>query len=802
MTGSTPDAPRLQPFTVGDWLVDPRACQVSRGETVVKLRPQLVDVLLCLAGRAGEIVLKEEILAQVWPGQYIAESGLSRCVAELRHVLQDDAQAPRFIETIPKRGYRLVAPVAWPALLQEEVGGAPVAGGAPAPDRGAREAPAEPSGEGAGSAADAAGTRAPRSPRHMRWAVVALVLLVGAAAATALVIRGRSETVLTERDPVLLAFENRTGDKVFDEVIPFAMSIQLEQSPHLALLSPGRVAEVLQMMRRPSDTPITRSVGLEACERAGARAVIVTSIASLGRQYAVGLEAVACGTGEVLARRQVITDGKEHLLDGLHRAGGEIRAAVGEPAASLARYNVPIVEATTASLEALRALRRGDMARDRGETGPALEFYRTAVSLDPEFALAHSRRGRTAQQRGTEAEAREAFERAFALRERVTLPERLEIEATYHRFVAGNMAKNLEALTRLRENYPRRAWIRHFLSFVHLEEGRLEASLAEALEAQRLEPDSPRILIGVARLYLCLGRIPEARATADKGVALGGGNNAPLRLVLLECGLAQNDTGLVARERAWAAEHPEASEPHVSEVLADVALGRGRFQDAMALMERVEGLANSAGRPTLAGTARLRMACFEGLAGHRARAVRRVEGELRRGVPPQVMVEALRAAGAAGDLPLTERLVQEVERLRAPGVQPDTTLARTYRAVLAAHQGRVEQARADLAALEPLDLGFLYEFLPLFERGRVNDLAGDWPAARAAFEKMLAHPHAGPVQKLLPLGALGLARTLAKAGDVTGSRRAYEQLFERWRDADPDLPVLLEARREYASLPR
>ncbi|RPJ53998.1 MAG: hypothetical protein EHM24_32255, partial [Acidobacteria bacterium] len=499
MTGSNPDAPRLQPFTLGDWLVDPRACQISRGETTVKLRPQLVDVLLCLARRAGEIVLKEEILAQVWPGQYIAESGLSRCIAELRHVLQDDAQAPRFIETIPKRGYRLVASVAWPVPLQGETGWTPVAGGAPAPD----PAPGEVPGEGAEWAA---GNRALHSSRHPRWAAVALVLLVGAAAATALLIRARPETVLTERDPVLLAFENRTGDRVFDEVIPLAMSIQLEQSPHLALLSPGRIGEVLQMMRRPADTAMTRLVGLEACERAGARAVIVTSIASLGRQYAVGLEAVACGTGEVLARRQVTADGKEQVLAGLQRAAVEIRAAVGEPEASLARYNVPIVEATTASLEALRALRQGDMARDRGELEAALGFYRQAVALDPDFALGCSRLGAILIPVGTEAESASVLDKAYSLRERVTLPERLEIEASYHHYRTGDRAKKTAALELLVRSYPRRALYRHTLAHEHVWTGNYERALAEAREAQRLEPNSAMAAFVLSRAYLCLGR--------------------------------------------------------------------------------------------------------------------------------------------------------------------------------------------------------------------------------------------------------------------------------------------------------
>lgn len=790
--GLSPDTSRLRPFTLGDWLVEPDACRVSRGETTLKLRPQLMDLLVCLARHAGTTVRKEEILAEVWQAQFIAESGLSRCVAELRQALQDDAQQPRIIETIPKRGYRLITPVAWLETPVPAPRAASSVSGSP--DTGAADASQPPPG---------AAPKAPRRDRSPLRVGIAAGLALAVVIAVAIVMIARSRaSVLTEKDVVLLAFENRTGDAVFDETIPLAVAIQLEQSPYLSLLSPARVQETLRMMQRPPETAVTRSIGMEICERVGGRALILTSIASLGRQYAIGLEAVQCGTGRMLARRQVTTDRKEQVLAGLERAVVEIRTAVGEPASSLEQYNVPIVEATTSSLDALRALRRGDLARDRGEAGQALDFYRAAVSLDPDFALAHSRRGRAARNRGTEDESRGAFERSFALRTRVTLPERLEIEADYHRFVTGEQAKIFSALELLRRTYPRRAWVRQFLASELVQVGRHEEALAEALEAERLDRNLPSALTAVARSYLCLNRVADARATAEKGIALGG-IRPGLHLILFQAGLAENDTALVARERTWAAANADVASPFMFLVEADASMGRGRLQEALAFLRQYESWATASGHPEGASEARLGMARFEALAGLHARAVQRIDDELREDVSREVRIEALKVAAAAHDLDLAARLLDQVEAAGArTAVQPDAAFIRTYRSVIAASRGETDAALTQLAQLEPLDLGFLYEYIPLFERALVCESAGRWAPARTAFEKILANPNVGVERKLLPLAELGVARVLAREGDVEGSRRSYGRFFERWKDADPDLPVLEQARKEQQALGR
>jgi DNA-binding winged helix-turn-helix (wHTH) protein/tetratricopeptide (TPR) repeat protein len=801
-----PPVPRLHPFTLGDWLVDPRACHISRGDTVLKLRAQLIDLLVCLARREGEIALKDEILAEVWPGQYIAESGVSRCIAELRQVLQDDAQHPRYIETITKRGYRIVAPVVWlpvqdEAAVQERA--------EPAPDVRAQEG-AMP----VAKAAEAAHTA--RKGRRLygrrgAWAALALMLVIAGMIAIRMFVRTPTK-ILTERDPVLLAFENQTGDAVFDETIPLAVSIQLEQSPYLALLSPARVQEVLRMMKRPPDTPVTRAVGLEVCERIGGAALIVTSIARLGQQYVIGLEAVACGTASVLARQQATAERKEAVLEALQRAAAAIRLAVGESAASLERYRVPAFEATTTSLEALRAVRRGDLAYERGESDLALGLYRDAVALDADFALAHSRLGRLA----VGGERLAALQKAYDLRPQVTLPERLEIEASYHRYVTGDGSRVVEALELLSRSYPQRARYRHDLASEYMNAGRYEAALVEAREAVRLEPNSAVNTAGIARAHLFLNQVAEARQEAERALALGsiGGYS---HVLLFWCAVAANDEALRAREHAWMAGPPPDWPPYWLEDQAEESMGRGRLAEAVAFMKKMEAWADERGAKTVRGPgqatagqlpnsaldmaarARLRMARYEALCGFGAQAMRRVEAELDRHPGVLTKMDAVRATVSAGRFDVAERLLNEIDRQGQPG-DWGATLARTYRAAIAASRGQTAQALDLLIPLEPFELGFVYSLEPAFERARAHYLAGDWVKARAAFEKILAHPMIDSGRKLLPHAELGLARTLARAGDIAGSRRTYELFFDRWRQADPDLPVLLQARREYAAL--
>jgi len=307
MSETEPRTPRpAGAFHVGDWRADPPLNRLTSGATVRRIRPQLMDVLVSLASHHERVVSKEMLLAEVWPGRFIAEPGLVRCIAELRQELGDDPHAPKYIETIAKRGYRLVAPVRW---IDDS---SPRDGSAAGPPRGEATVPRE----------------------RLRWWTPrrAVIVGLGAVASVVLVVMAAGGPPLSRQDTVVLAFENATGDAVFDEALPLALAIELEQSPYLRVLPAARARDTLGLMKRPPDTPIARALGLEVCERAGATAVILGSVSALGGTYAVGLEAIACATGEPIARRQMEVNGKDAVLGGLSEV-----AACGEALETLTR---------------------------------------------------------------------------------------------------------------------------------------------------------------------------------------------------------------------------------------------------------------------------------------------------------------------------------------------------------------------------------------------------------------------------------------------------------------------------------
>ena len=403
-------------FRVGEWLVEPSLDRLSRNGSMLRLRPQLTNLLVLLAEHAGKTVSKDEILARVWEGQFVAESGMTRCIAELRQALEDDAREPKVLETIPKRGYRLVAPVVFVqaeesvaaaaavgALPPKQPGGQPaaprppiaptsppVASTATPPPAALPPAPAEWEGEPADEAPGDARRGSWRRPWAIRTSLAATALL-----GLAWGVFGWSRApALGDRDTVLLAdVLNATGDATFDHTLRLALAVQLGQAPSLHILPSENSRAELALMGRRRDEPVVGAVALEVCRREGAAVLIAGSIAKLGAHYAVGLEAIACRTGDSIGRELLEVDGKDGVLEALGTGSARLRRALGESHASLRQHDVPIVRATTPSLDALEALSLGDFNRDHARLPDALSLYRRATDLDPQFAVAWARRG-------------------------------------------------------------------------------------------------------------------------------------------------------------------------------------------------------------------------------------------------------------------------------------------------------------------------------------------------------------------------------------------------------------------------
>ena len=797
MTSDTPPpAARLVAFTVGDWLVEPRACQLSRGDTVEKLRPQLVDLLVCLARRSGAIVLKDEILAEVWPGQFIAESGLSRCVAELRQVLQDDAQRPRFIETILKRGYRLIAPVVWldKATSADDTAPDQAEPGPEMADGGASE-PALASAEASG------GERRTAAWRRGVWVVAAVALLATGIVAVAMLTRSPT-SALTERETVLLAdVSNATRDRVFDDALRLALAVNLEQAPFLRILPQEAVRAALVRAGRSPDERVVGPVALEACRREGAAVLLAGSIAPLGSRYAVGIEAIACATGESLGRALAQADDKEHVLAALEQAATRIRRRLGESRDSLRQHDVPLVRATTPSLEALEALTLGDVNRDHARLGEALALYRQATQLDSGFALAWARRGAAAWNLGLGEEAIPAFRRAYELRDRVSPPEGFYIAAHYYRLVEGDPQKAIEAYRSWKRMYPGSAVPpTNLASILSGMMGQYDAALPEAREAVRLAPYSS--LAYRSLVLACRGsdRIAEARKVVAEATSRGV-DDPIIHAQLLNLALIDGDRGALEREIHWASGDPMAA-LLTSRLRASADMAGGRLREARRVWLEALAKADEIGPARRVADVRLYQAEAEALVGDPRAARVAVEAGLSTDKQAATLVRSAIVFALVGDPARARALLDDAARQAVPDPASLRVWLPVADALVVAGLGRADDAVGILKPVARFERGSDFSLVPLGVRALVQRSARRPSDAAAAFEDLIRLRPIEPASPWVAFARLGLARALRESGDTARSLAAYDAFLDSWKDADPDAPMLKVARRERAAVTR
>jgi DNA-binding winged helix-turn-helix (wHTH) protein/tetratricopeptide (TPR) repeat protein len=799
--GLPAEARHLRPFTVGGWRVEPKACRLARAETTVRLRPQLMDLLVCLARRAGDIVLKEEILAEVWAAQYIAESGLSRCIAELRQALGDDAHVPRFIETIPKRGYRLVADVAWPDELapDERTPGATVAGGAP-DTTDAAAASVVRHGDAAGPArarGDGTGTTRRRSA-----ALASVVVGAGALTAVAMLSMGGwgGRRVSTDRATVLVAdVVNTTGDKVFDDTLRLAVGVNIGQAPFVRLLPREAVRGALVRAGRPPDGPVAGAVALDVCRREGADIVLGPSIARLGSTFTVGLEAVACESGEEIWRTLEQASGRDDVLRALERTATSARRMLGETRESLIRHSVPLERATTPSLDALKALSLGDDSRDHGRLDEALAFYKQATDLDPRFALAWARLGIGSANVGRPEEAWPAISRAYALVDRVSPPERFYISAHYQRNVAGDIDAALETYRAWRRLYPGSLVpptnIANILVMVL---GDYPAAVREAEDALRLAPFSSVAGYILNLAYRGAGRADEARALLDKLIA-SGVHDRLVNGLRLETALMDGDAATVDREMRRAGGQPSA-EVAALVFRASDAVAHGRVAEAAPLWRAAFARAAGMGTGLRVAEAQLFAARALAVVGESSAARQALEASLAADRSPWTLVHAAVAAALLGDGPRVRTLLAAADGRpeNDPGVL--RTWAAAARALAAAQAGSAEEAAARWQSVARFERGALFYLLPLYMRGSIERAGGrSWEAA-ATFARLEALRAVQPTAPWVALATLERARALRDAGDSRGSLAAYDEFLRHWAGADATALPLVAARREREAL--
>jgi DNA-binding winged helix-turn-helix (wHTH) protein/tetratricopeptide (TPR) repeat protein len=801
--GSTPGD-----FTVGQWLVQPSLNRIGVGNEVTRLRPQLMNLLVCLADRPGQTVSREEILATVWPGQYIAETGLARCITQLRQALGDSAGPDsKFIETIPKRGYRLIAPV---ARIEARAPVAVITGpAAPDPAYSAASSPA-PAVPGAGPAASPGAPSLPHAgapdvpggpSAHARGFLpaAAAAVALGLAVAGFFAWRTLLRPDAVERDTLVIAFENTTGDQVFDEALRLALSKQLEQSPALRVVSDQRVHEALGFMDRPSDTPLTRAVALELCQRVGAKAIVSGSLALLGSRYTVGLEGLACESGEVIGREQVEAPAKEAVLGALGQATSAIRARLGESVASIRRHDVPIAQATTSSLDALRAFSQGDAARARGEDEDAIRFYRRAIEIAPSFALAHVRLGLQLLNLSRHGEAVVELTRAYELRDRASEAERFYITSFYRERVLRDPIGAIEPLELWRDAYPKSVIPRFTLAALYLRAGRLEDAVPQAEEALRLEPNHSIAISVLVETLARNGRFEDARRLAERHLAEGRGG-VLLHLRLAQIAFILGDGTTVRRELEWAALAPAAI-TSLLETQGALARFSGRFAEAALVAVQEIAQAEQRGDEALAAIVHLVEATDRASVGQAREAVPLVLAALQRARTAETLIRGALALAWAGEADRAEQLLREYERMPDVTAASDPDFRPAAIALITMGRGFPQSALGILEPLKPYERGWRFNQVPSYLRGLALMQLKRPGEAVAEFSRIVKARGALMNSLVYPLSWLQLARAKAAAGDPKGARAAYEQFLEFWTGADADLPALVQAREELRRLP-
>jgi serine/threonine protein kinase/tetratricopeptide (TPR) repeat protein len=620
---------------------------------------------------------------------------------------------------------------------------------------------------------------------------------------------------LTAKDTIVLAdFANATGDPVFDDTLKTALTVSLSQSPFLNVLSDNTVAATLKLMTRPPDTRLTPDVARELCQRAGSNAYIAGSIASLGSEYVLGLKAVNCHSGDSLAQEQATAASKEKVLDALGGAASKLRSELGESLASVQKLDVPLYQATTSSLEALQMYSSGYKAfLEKGPSGD-LPYEQHAIELDPDFAMAYWGAGGDYAGQGQMGRAREYFTRAFQLRDHTSARERLVITAEYYRSVTGELDKAAQATQELIASYPGCIG-QGGLGIVYFEEGEYGKGAEAWRECMKTQPDAPDVYDNLANSLLAQQRLDEARQMVAQGRARKA-DNFISHLALYGAEFLRGDTSGMAEQQQWFAGRPE--ENQAISLASDTQAYAGHLSKARELTKRSVEMAvradNKENGAIWLENAALREAAF----GNLTQAKQTADEGLKL-VPTSQGVgdEAALAFAMAGDTAKAESLAQDLNKTYPLDTQMQSLWLPATHAQLALNRKNPAAAIASLQpAVSPIEYGQIFFvanlscLYPTYIRGQAYLAAGQGKEAAAEFQKIL--DHSGIVWNCWTgaLAHLGVARANALQAkssqgadaDLARSRAlaAYKDFLTLWKDADPDIPILKEAKSEYAKL--
>jgi eukaryotic-like serine/threonine-protein kinase len=643
------------------------------------------------------------------------------------------------------------------------------------------------------SAVSRAGMPAP----HKFGIPIAAVVLIGLIAGF-YYYRSHRAQPLTEKDTVVLSdFTNTTGDSVFDGTLRQGLSAQLEQSPFLNLLSDQQIARTLALMTQPKDARLTSELAREVCERTGSAAIIEGAISSLGSDYVVGLKAVNCHSGDLLAQEQVTANSKEQVLKALGEAATKLREKLGESLASVQKYDAAAESVTTPSLEALQAYTLGVQAQvARNDYAAAIPFFQRAISLDPNFAMAYARLGTNYTNLNQAARAAENQRKAYDLRDRVSEREKLYIVSHYEQQALGNLEASRKSYELWTQTYPRDEVPIGNLGAIYVVLGQYDKALAKFQEALKLNPESGLNWSDVAYTYVNTNRLDEAKATAQEAEAKHL-DSPSIHLDLYMIAFFQRDAAGMEREAAALMGKPGFEDSMLYNESLTAACA-GQFAKKRELTRRAVDSAIRADGKETAGLYEAQAGVHEAIAGNPAFAKQHAQAALKLSNGRDVQGWSAIALALAGDSAQASRLADDLANRLPEDTIVQTQFLPMIHGVVALQSGDATKAVEVLTAAAPYEFGFAALGYPAYFRGKAYLKLGQGSAAAAEFQKIIDRP--GAVQND-PVGAfarLGLARAYAVAGDTAKARTAYQDFLGLWKDADPDLPILNEAKAEYA----
>lgn len=766
-------------YEFGPFRVDSEKELLLRANVTVPLAPKSFQILLVLMRHKNEVVTKDQLMKEVWPDTFVEEANLSRNIFLLRKALGESPQDHQYILTVPGRGYRFAEEVQLVAERETEIV----------------------------AASHARVQVQVKETMASVWIAVAAVVVIVAAVGAYKLFRHRAP-VLTERDTVVLAdFANSTGDPVFDGTLRQGLAVQLQQSPFLSLISDQRIQQTLQLMGQPANARLTPELARDICVRIGSAAILDGSIANLGSRYVIGMRARNCGSGEVLDEEQVQAARKEDVLNALTEIATNFRTRVGESLSSIREHDTPLSEATTPSLDALKAFSLGDVEQRRNvEDLAAVPFYQHAIELDPNFAIAYARLGSIYTDLGQSEVSKQYREEAFHLKDRTSEHERLFIVAHFY-MDSHQFDRGMEAWELYRQAYPRDAIPLKNLAVGHDLLGEFDKGLENAQEAIRLDPDTGAQYLQASWSYLGLHRPEDAKVILNNALQRKVGGYG-VHMMLAQVALAQHDDAALAREEALLKTSPIAS-ASLLYFEAMIALSRGQLRrsDELARQAQETSLRLQLKEPTARWLAIL--ARFEAEIGLGTRAIENAHAALSLDASPRVVSNAGLALALAGRDVEAESLAVQLEKKYPEDQFAQFVAVSSIRAAIALNHKDAAAAVSYLERAKPFDRA-----TPSIRLESANALllAGRLVEAASEFESVATFPFGQSgeapgslwpcytVNLFAPLADIGQARSRRLAGDISASRGAYQEFLLAWKDADLDIPLLQQAKAEYARL--